>query len=223
MLAIEPWAALRSVFLAPKQGRGGHMTPSKQIVDVWHWKSVRNHHFGNLDDAFFGQQLPQLPGMRRNTWGYASDPIFAGGYKENWAWFDPNGVTPLRLPRKLDILEAFQAPCGNACPPLALDWHDSQPYTRDLDTLPIGTILPSVVWIHPNEGDRADVRAAGVWRDGYWHLELARSLETTAKQGANSDFDLKLDSGMYMWFATFDHSQIRHTYHWRPLRLQLAP
>lgn len=220
MLSAEPWAALRSVFLAPQQGRGGHLLPGQQMVDVWHWKSVRNHQFGNLDDAFFAQQLPQIPGMRRNTWGYASDPILAGGYKENWAWFAPSGVTPLRLPRQADALQKFQGACGNDCPVFALDWHDTQPYRTELDQYPIGTRMPSVVWIHPNEGDRADVRANGVWRDGYWHLEMARAFDTGT--GAGSPYDQKITDGAYMWFATFDHSQVRHTYHWRPLHLELA-
>lgn len=226
MLSSEPLAALRSVFLAPQQGRGGHVMPGKKLVDIWHWKSVRNHQFANLDDAFFAQQLPQIPGMRRNTWGYASDPILAGGYKENWAWFAPSGVTPLRLPRQVDGLQKFQAPCSNDCPAFALDWHDTQPYRSELDHYPIGTRMPSVVWMHANEGDRADVRATGVWRDGYWHLEMARGLATGAGTGKelrdSRPYDLNIANGTYLWFATFDHSQVRHTYHWRPLRLELA-
>lgn len=197
--------------------RGGHLMPKGEMVDVWHWKSVRNHQFGNLDDAFFGDGLPYLPGQRRYTWGYASDPLTAGGYKENWAWMDEGIVTPLRLPRNSETLVAFQGKADNASPVLALDWHDSQPYSKALDTFPTGTVLPSVVWIHPNEGDRADVRANGVWRDGYWYLEMARGLDT------GSRYDKKLHTGSFLWFATFDHNQTRHTWHMRPLRLELQP
>lgn len=224
MIADQPWAALHSVFLGgpvqpglqkQQRARGGHRMPGGEMVDVWHWKSVRNHQFGNLDDAFFGDGLPYLPGQRRYTWGYASDPLLAGGYKENWAWFDETGVTPLRLPRQPSALAAFQQPASG--PPLALDWHDSQPYNKALDTFAPGTVLPSVVWIHPNEGDRAHVRANGLWRDGYWHLEMARGLDT------GSAFDKPLHTGSFLWFATFDHAQTRHTWHMRPLRLELAP
>lgn len=244
MIGDEAWAALRSISLGgppqaepqrvhdaqlphalPPRSRGHHQMPKGEMVDVWHWKSVRNHGFGNLDDAFFGDGLPFVPGQRRYTWGYASDPLDAGGYKENWRWFDQDGVTPLRLPRKAEALAAFQsAPDkgnsngkgnNNGGPVLALDWHDSQPWAAALDTYPVGTILPSVVWIHPNEGDRAHVRAAGVWRDGYWHLEMARSLDT------GSRWDKVIHNGSFMWVATFDHSQTRHTWHLRPLRLQL--
>lgn len=218
MIADRPWDALRSVFLSSREGRGGHLMPNKELVDVWHWKSVRNERFANLDDAHFGSALPPLSGQRRYPWGYASDPLIAGGFQENWAYFNTDTVRPNRLPRKADAMQAFQLTAGqnlNDAPVMGLHWFETQPYTTTLDTYPIGTVLPSVVWIHPNEGDRADVRAAGVWRDGYWHLEMARNYET------GSDYDKEIKDGIYLWFATFDHSQTRHTYHLRPLKLSL--
>ena len=225
MLGNDAWDALRSVFLSSKIGRGGHVMPAGQMVDVWHWKSVRNHHFGNLDDAFFGPLLPAIPGQRRYTWGYASDPILAGGFKENWTWFHEGKVTPLRWPRNSEDMAAWQTTPSNPNPLLAMDWHSSQPYSEKLDQAPIGSILPSVVAMHPNEGNRADVRATGVWKDGYWHLEMARSFDTasSAETDIGKRFDQKIQDGVFFWFATFDHSQVRHTYHLRPLRLQLAP
>ncbi len=217
LIGEGPWDALRSVFLARSEGRGGHLMPDNELVDVWHWKSVRNERFANLDDAHFGSALQPLPGQRRYSWGYASDPIIAGGFQENWAYFNADTVRPNRLPRKPESLQNFQAHEHNPkdAPVMGLHWFETQPYTKSLDSYPLGTILPSVVWIHPNEGDRADVRAAGVWRDGYWHLEMARNYVT------DSDFDKEIKDGVYLWFATFDHSQTRHTYHLRPLKLSL--
>jgi hypothetical protein len=218
MLGDQPWDALRSVFLSAREGRGGHMMPSNELVDVWHWKSVRNERFANLDDAHFGPALPPLPGQRRYPWGYASDPLIAGGFQENWAYFNTDTVRPNRLPRKEQALQVFQKTAMNDqqdAPVLGMHWFETQPYTKSLDIYPIGTVMPSVLWIHPNEGDRADVRAAGVWRDGYWHLEMARNYVT------GSDFDKEIKDGIYLWFATFDHSQTRHTYHLRPLKLSL--
>jgi hypothetical protein len=217
MIGDGPWDALRSVFLARSEGRGGHLMPANELVDVWHWKSVRNERFANLDDAHFGPALPPLPGQRRYPWGYASDPIIAGGFQENWAYFDINTVRPIRLPRKEGGLQTMQEQDGKRgpIPAMGLHWFETQPYAESLDTYPLGTVMPSVVWIHPNEGDRADVRAAGVWKDGFWNLEMARNYVT------GSDFDKEIKDGVYLWFATFDHSQTRHTYHLRPLQLKL--
>lgn len=218
MIASKPWDALRSVFLSQKEGRGGHFMPKNELVDIWHWKSLRNHAFANLDDAHFGALLPAIPGQRRYTWGYASDPIIAGGYVENWDYFLTGTVNPIRLPRKPEALAPFQKAnitSAQQDPVMGLFWSETQPYHASLDTYPLGTVLPSVVWVHANEGDRADVRAAGVWRDGYWHLEMARNFET------DSAYDKTIEDGVFLWFSTFDHSQIRHTYHLRPLRLKL--
>lgn len=219
MLGTGPWDALSSVFLSNGETRGGHRMPAKKLVDVWHWKSVRNHGFANLDDAYFSSDLQALPGQRRYPWGYGSDPLLAGSYAENWDYFLSDVVRPLRLPRKPEMLAAFQAlsPQETARDPVfGMHWVETQPYDASLDTYPVGTVMPSVVWYHPNEGDRADVRAAGVWKDGYWHLEMARNFET------DSDYDQRIVDGIYLWFSSFDHSQTRHTYHLRPVRLKLG-
>lgn len=219
MLGAGPWDALRSVFLSNGETRGGHRMPAKKIVDVWHWKSVRNHGFANLDDAYFSSDLQALPGQRRYSWGYGSDPLLAGSYAENWDYFLNDVVRPLRLPRKPEMLAAFQNLSSHETardPFFGMHWVETQPYDPSLDTYPVGTVMPSVVWMHPNEGDRADVRAAGVWKDGYWHLEMARNFET------DSDYDRLIEDGIYLWFSSFDHSQTRHTYHLRPVRLKLG-
>lgn len=218
MLGGGAWDALRSVFLSNGEARGGHRMDQQKLVDVWHWKSVRNHGFANLDDAYFSADLRPLPGQRRYAWGYGSDPLLAGSYVENWDYFLTETVRPMRLPRKPEMLTAFQhlSPAGSTRDPVfGMHWVETQPYHDSLDTYPIGTVMPSVVWLHPNEGDRADVRAAGVWKDGYWHLEMARNFET------DSDYDRSITDDTYLWFSSFDHSQIRHTYHLRPLRLKL--
>lgn len=218
MVGAGPWDALRSVFLGGGEQRGGHRTSQENWVDIWHWKSVRNHGYANLDDAYFATDLKPLPGQRRYTWGYGSDPLLAGSYVENWEYFFSETVRPLRLPRQPEMLAAFQRPAGvdgAQDPAFGLHWVNTQPYDSALDTYPVGTVMPSVVWYHPNEGDRADVRAAGVWKEGYWHLEMARNFET------DSDYDRTIEDGIYLWLASFDHSQIRHTYHLRPLRLKL--
>lgn len=225
MLSNDRWGAFRSVFLSKKKNvdsdgnpstnsaRGGHLVADGELLDIWHWKSVRNAGFANLDDSFFGPFLPNLPGQKRYTNGYSADPVLAGGYLENWHFFRSDTVTPLRLPREASLLRPYQENNGDT--PLGMYWHDTMPYDVALDNFPIGTVLPSVLWNFANEGDRADVRAVGTWANGEWQLELARTFQTESR------YDITIEEAIYLWLATFDHSQIRHSYHLRPLKLSL--
>jgi len=93
---------------------------------------------------------------------------------------------------------------------------ESIPYAPMLDRLiPQGTVLPGVILAGDFTGDRADVRCAARWASGHWALEVARKLDT------GSQYDVPLKSGIFMRVAAFDHSQIRHTRHIRPIRLEV--
>jgi hypothetical protein len=90
------------------------------------------------------------------------------------------------------------------------------PYASELDRLiPKGTVLPGVILAGEFSGDRADVRCAARWASGHWALEVARKLDT------GSPYDVPLKNGTFMRVAAFDHSQIRHTRHIRPIRLEV--
>ena len=92
------------------------------------------------------------------------------------------------------------------------------PYSAELDAaIPVGTVLPSVVYSKPFEGDRGDVSAHAVWKDGWWTLEASRQLDTGSK------FDQPFADGVYLWVSVFDHNQVRHTRHLTPLRVTLQP
>ena len=93
---------------------------------------------------------------------------------------------------------------------------DVLPYTATLDAgIPVGTVIPSVVYDKPFEGDRGDVAVRAKWKDGWWTLEATRVLDTASR------FDQPIETGMYMWFAVFDHNQVRHTRHIRPVRIEM--
>ncbi len=92
---------------------------------------------------------------------------------------------------------------------------DTVPYAPDLDTYPVGTVLPSIMIDKPFEGDRGDVTAIASWNDGWWRLEAVRKIDTGSK------FDVALDNGTYMWVSVFDHTQTRHSRHLHPLKLVL--
>ena len=203
---------------AAAHGRGFHATDEGQLVDVWHWKSVRVGPLGQIDDNHFG---PPLATVKRYTGGYTQDPKRGGGFDQNWKKLD-NGdfVQPKRLPVDLAALQKRMGDID--LDPGAHDegdwWMalaDTVPYSSGLDTYPVGTVLPSVLIDRPFEGDRGDVQAVASWKDGWWRMEVVRKLDT------GSSFDLPIANGHFLWVAAFDHNQIRHTRHPHPLALEL--
>jgi hypothetical protein len=216
-------------------GRGMHFTTAEGLyADVWQWKATSGGPTGWMDDDHFGPPIEPTPMQVRNVvpyrGGFAPDPGSAN-YSENFvivpdAAVGNSGnqvVTPLRLPKDLAAMSA-------AMGQIALDpdigesdgarWFmteaESLPYTQDADkTIPVGTVLPGVIISGEYSGDRADVRCAARWASGHWALEVARRLDT------KSPYDVPLKSGTFMRVAAFDHSQIGHTRHVRPIRLEV--
>ena len=218
-------------------GRGLHFTTSGADVDVWQWKATSGA-TGWMDDDHFGPPLEPTPMQVNNgapyRGGFAPDPGTAN-YSDNFERYsdkldrptetadaDPI-VRPRRLPRDL---VATRKRMGQ----LSLDpnvgegdgarWFmteaESMPYTPEVDRLiPISTIIPGVIISGDFTGDRADVHCAARWASGHWALEVARRLDT----GSGDDVPIK--SGVFMRVAAFDHSQIRHTRHVRPIRLEV--
>lgn len=215
---------------ATMTGRGLHFTTNGAYVDVWQWKATSDA-AGWMDDDHFGPPEPPGPMQVGNRepyrGGFAPDPGSAN-YADNFERPDADGeadpiVRPRRLPRDL---AATLARMGQ----LSLDpdvgesdgarWFmseaESVPYTPEVDRLiPAGTVLPGVILSGDFSGDRADVHCAARWASGHWALEVARRLDTHSK------YDVPLKTGVFMRVAAFDHSQIRHTRHVRPIRLEV--
>lgn len=190
-------------------GRGLHYTEEGQRVDVWHWKGTRTAGLRQLDDNYFGTPLPAPDNaFQRYTGGYAQDPKLGGGFEENWFRVDGGGgrVLPRNLPK---------GPLPNDDVPFVLETLESVLYDPALDTYPVGTLIPSVLMNSAFRGDRGDVTAVASWKDGWWRLEISRQLDT------GSPYDLPIANGIHLWVSVFDHSQIRHTRHLRPVRLVL--
>jgi Ethylbenzene dehydrogenase/Prokaryotic cytochrome b561 len=205
----------------PAGGRGLHYTADGSIVDVWHWKSVRTGPMGQIDDNYFGPPLePPRDPKARYTGGYTQDPKTGGNFIQNWKTLGDGRIVPLWLPRRPEVLTRLGE--VNLDPNIgdAGEWWLPKelvlPYSPELDaTLPVGTILPSVVIEGPFEGDRGDVRAVAKWSRGWWRLETSRMLDTGSK------YDVPIADGTYFWVAVFDHTQTRHSYHLHPLRFEL--
>jgi hypothetical protein len=224
----------RSVAGAPAtmSGRGLHYTEAG-YADVWQWKATSGAS-GWMDDAHFGPPLNPTPMQAANVvpykGGFAADPGTAS-YRDNFTVeADTSGgprrsrlIAPLRLPK---VVAATTAALGD----IDLDpdhgesdgarWfmtdQDSVAYSTDVDArIPTGTVIPGVILGGEFSGDRADVRSAARWASGLWALEVKRRLDTT------SQFDVPIKSGVFMRVAAFDHSQIRHTRHVRPIRIEV--
>jgi hypothetical protein len=217
---------------ATMSGRGLHYTAAG-YADVWQWKATSSA-AGWMDDTHFGPPLSPTPMQAANVvpykGGFAPDPGTAN-YRDNFAVeADLTGgprrsrlVAPLRLPKA-------HGATTDALGDIDLDpthgesdgarWYmtekDSVPYSTELDArIPTGTVIPGVILSGEYSGDRADVRSAGRWASGLWALEVKRRLDTT------SEFDVPIRSGIHMRVAAFDHSQIRHTRHVRPIRIEV--
>ena len=220
---------------ATMTGRGLHYTSTAGLyADVWQWKATSGGSTGWMEDEHFGPPLDPTPMQVRNAvpyrGGFAPDPGSVN-YSENFdlspdAAIGNDGnqiVRPRRLPRNL-------AATSVAMGQISLDpnigesdgarWFmteaESLPYTPELDRgIPAGAVIPGVIIAGDFAGDRADVRCAARWASGHWALEVARRLDT------RSQYDVPLKSGVFMRVAAFDHSQIRHTRHVRPIRVEV--
>jgi hypothetical protein len=224
-------AALNTSHLGPQplagrpggpNGRGLHDTTDDTLVDVWHWKSVRTGPLGQIDDDHFGPPMapPEDPSVRY-TAGYTQDPKTSGGYTMNWKSFSDGVVEPRWLPRSPEELQARMGAIDldPAASDAGLWWMPRDlmvEATPELDALyPVGTVMPSVIAETPFEGDRGDVSAAAEWSDGWWRLEVKRKL------ASESELDVTIGDGTYIWVSVFDHTQTRHSFHLRPLQIQL--
>lgn len=215
------FSALQSIHLGansianapePRHQRGYHYTSFNETLDIWQWKAVRSNTLQQADDSYFGQKKLPLSCSPRYTAGYASDPSLSGGYAHNYDYFKDRyaeTVTPLRLPKTLG-LTADEPPIKTW-----MRWSDGDNYNFHLDKrIPIGTRIEGIIHKGNFEGDRGNVGAFGTWKNGYWNLEMSRALNS------DSPFDTPIQSGTFIWVATFDHAQTRHSYHLWPLTLK---
>ncbi|QFT56352.1 Ethylbenzene dehydrogenase [Microbulbifer sp. THAF38] len=198
-------------------GKGYHYSQSGQLHDLWHWKAVRTNKMYLADDNFIGAPDKVRAGIRRYTAGYQQDGKESGAYLMNWKWYSPDSITPKRLPRDTNALAPFQSFDQERALDWTISWFDYQPYSTESDQLATGTLMPSVLYTSNRfEGDRADVRAKGVWHDGFWSLELVRKLNTA------SPLDIPIEDGTCLWVSAFDRAQVAHTRHTRAIQLNLS-
>ncbi|WP_407180635.1 ethylbenzene dehydrogenase-related protein [Bradyrhizobium sp. STM 3562] len=213
-----------------KTGRGLHFTPAEGVyADVWQWKATSGGPTGWMDDDHFGPPLEPTPAQLQRLapyrGGFAHDPGTAN-YSDNFIVpldAADQFVKPRRLPKDVAAMTAAMGLISldpNVGESDGARWFmteaESVPYTQERDRqIPVGTVVPGVIVSGEFSGDRADIRCAARWASGHWALEVARRLETQSK------YDVPIKSGVFMRVSAFDHSQIRHTRHVRPIRVEV--
>lgn len=227
MIAQSPIAGGNTVRLGPKpfaekpgpsNGLGLHAATDGNLADVWHWKSVRSGAINQFDDNYFGALMDAKPG--RYTGGYTQDPKSGGGFEQIFEKIaDSPNVKLKYLPKDLAKQQGEMGvfnpdPNASDMGKFAMQKSDVVPYSTEVDALiPVGTVIPSIVYDKPFTGDRGDVSAFAQWKDGWWTIEASRVLDTGSK------FDQSITTGNFMWVSVFDHNQVRHTRHVQPLKL----
>lgn len=223
----EPLAGKPRTF----SGHGLHYTDQPGLfVDVWEWKATSTSQAGFMDDDHFGPPLEatseQAEGKFPYRGGFAADPGTAN-YVDNFESDVPEAygkvVYPLRLPKDVAATAAALGTIDldpNHGESDGARWfmtaEESIPFSRELNAkIPIGTVIPGVIISGSYTGDRADVHCAARWGAGRWALEVTRRLDT------GSPYDVPIGAGTFLRVAAFDHSQINHTRHVRPIRLEV--
>jgi hypothetical protein len=211
--------------------RGLHFTPAPGLaVEVWQWKAssggllgwVDKNHFDVPTEASQAQSDGQVP----YRGGFIQDPRTAELYSDN---FEPQPVggyvqpiQPKRLPKNwkatAEALGRIDTDPNHSDPESSRWWmnmSESEPYSAALDAdIPVGTVIPGSLILVDDLAQRADVTGTARWAAGHWTLEVARKLAAKVP-------DVPISTGTYMRVSVFDHAQIYHTRHIRPIRLEL--
>jgi hypothetical protein len=170
---------------------------ASELLDNWHWKSVRTGSVGQVDDQYVdGTRYDKDKAPEA---GRKSDPKTGGGYADNVS-DDKKGPK-------------FALPGNKPAPPYWIVDAEKEPF--DDSKYKAGDEVPGII-VAPFTGDRGDIAAKASWKDGMWTIEIARKLVT------NSEFDVQfrdLKKEYAFGLAVFDNAQVRHAYNTGVLKL----
>ena len=158
-----------------------------EMADLWHMKLVRTNPTGYFDDQY-------VDSTRYNQTTAAD----AGRHGD-----------PGLVPYYDNINAAKTAPnytsADQPAPPYWILDAQKQPFT---DTYTANDEIAGII-VRPPTGDRADIKAMAVYKDGMWTMEYGRKL-TTGSQYDVQFSDLKKEYSFGT--AVFDNAQVRHSY-----------
>jgi hypothetical protein len=207
-------------------GRGLHYIAGG-YGDIWQWRASHGGLNGWIDNGHFGPPLPASAAHSAGRYpgGFEADPGFHP-HQNNYELLSDRETYPLvrprRFPKSHDALVRLQSVSLDSEKSDAetsagwLNMNETVPFSDELNgTVPVGTVIPSVL-LTPVEGERpTDIVGTARWASGRWSLEVKRRLDT------GSSLDVAIKTGALMWVAAFDHAETWHTYHVRPLELEV--
>ncbi|MBI4635784.1 MAG: ethylbenzene dehydrogenase [Candidatus Rokubacteria bacterium] len=159
-------------------------------LDMWHWKGVRTGTIGQIDDQYVDNT--RYDKDKAPEAGRKADPKTGGGYKDN--------VTDDKKGPK------FGLPGNKPAPPYWIVDAEKAPF--DDSKYKAGDEVPGII-VSALEGDRGDIAAKHVWKDGVRTIEFARKLVT------GSEFDVQFNDLKKQYafgVSVFDNAQVRHAY-----------
>ena len=190
--AFEQRGCLSACHVGEGKPFGNKYTPSAgERLDLWHWKGVRTGmSVGQLDDQYVdGTRYDK---EKAPDAGRKSDPSTGGGYKVNMS--DDKKGPRLAL-------------AGNKpAPPYWIVDGQGEPFD-DAKYKP-GDEVPGII-VAPFTGDRGDISAKDVYKDGVRTVVFYRKLATGSEYDVQfSDMRKEYAFGI----AIFDNAQVRHAY-----------
>lgn len=185
----------------PKQAAKKYTNSTSEVVDLWHWKLVRQNDAFRMDDQYVRAWTVGDAG--EGDGGRASD-TGAGGYTDN--------------PAQADGRPTYRGKLISPSPFFSFPIADTTRLTAaELDALPVGAYIASMMTA-PLGGTRADIDGRGYYNPNTdtWLYEIRRKLVT----GDSKDVQFDLLTREYKFgVAVFDNAQIEHSWSPAPLRL----
>ncbi|RFB85513.1 hypothetical protein B5K08_26205 [Rhizobium leguminosarum bv. trifolii] len=208
--------------------RGLHFVHTGVRLDVWEWRAVSSGLSGWVQDRHLGPPIEptaeQLAGHQRYEGGFVVDEDEIPSELNFRSSFAGQSVKPLRLPamagslqtaERLNLL-AHHSKSAEDIRYWGLRKTESVAYSPAIDAqIPDGAVLPGLLINDDKPVPEGEPQCAADWAVGFWTLECRRSIISADRD------DLTFSSGMLMWLAPFDHAQTRHSYHLRPIKLEL--
>ncbi len=207
-------------------GRGLHYIAGG-YGDIWQWRASHGGLNGRVDNGHFGPPLPASAAHSAGRYpgGFELDP---GGlpYQNNFELLSDRETYPLVRPRRfpkshdaLHLLQSMSLDPEKSDAETSAWWlktDETEAFSDELnEQVPVGTIIPSVILAPQAAEQPTDIAGAARWAACRWTLEVKRRLDT------GGQFDVAIKTGALMWVAAFDHAETWHTYHVRPLELEV--
>ena len=189
--AFEKRGCLSACHTGEGKPYGNKYTASAgERLDMWHWKGVRTGTIGQIDDQYVDST--RYDPEKAKEAGRKGDPKTGGGYADNVS-ADKKGPK-------------FALKGNKPAPPYWIVDAEKEPF--DDSKYKAGDEVPGIV-VSPFTGDRGDISAKDVYKDGMRTVVFHRKLVT------GSEFDVQfsdLKKGYAFGVSVFDNTQVRHAY-----------